>query len=223
MLVKCCLSQSELSNCESDINDVLLNVFAQRQDISTCTYSSVPDLRALDLDPVNVNISDLVCDKSLPMRNAVVYVAGYTCRKYLLKYECDECSALLRVNSPAENREDRMFLSNKSYTGDVGKKCGLFVPSDNFVHFISECENIFASNFMSLMHMSKICDRLCSVVMSNVDLTWFTASNCIQNVSSIIRSYVTMRIFYTVKFFNISLSEQPRNKRNRKALKLEYM
>ena len=128
MLVKCCLSQSELSNCESDINDVLLNVFAQRQDISTCTYSSVPDLRALDLDPVNVNISDLVCDKSLPMRNAVVYVAGCTCRKYLLKYECHECSTLLRVNSPAENREDRMFLSNKSYSGDEVKNVDCSCP-----------------------------------------------------------------------------------------------
>ena len=69
--------------------------------------------------------------------------------------------------------------------------------------------------------MSKVCQRLVSIILAGADLTHlpehWRMSRQLHNF------YVKMRVFYAVKFFNTSLAERPRNKRNRKALILEHL
>ena len=74
VLIKRCISQSELSNCESDSNLLLLKVFAV---IATDDALGITELAAIDVN-------------SLPQQNALFYVGGYICKKYLAKHSCKE-------------------------------------------------------------------------------------------------------------------------------------
>ena len=75
----------------------------------------------------------------------------------------------------------------------------------------------------SVPDMSKICQRLVSIILTGADLTFLRAGECRDNFTVAVHFYVKMRVFYAVKFFNTSLAERPRNKRNRKALILEHL
>ena len=56
------------------------------------------------------------------------------------------------------------------------------------------------------------------------DLSWFTNSNCVGNVSRIVHLYMKMQIFLNyVNIFNQTLTGLSRNKHNRKCLKLEHL
>ena len=70
-----------------------------------------------------------------------------------------------------------------------------------------------------MLHMSKVCDRLVNAILKNVEIFWFSSTGCSANIPLIVRIHMKMRIFYAVKLFNQSLTEQPRQKPNRKALK----
>ena len=115
---------------------------------------------------------------------------------------------------------DDMFIQNKAYSNYSDACGGLCVPSTELVSFITQCEQVFSSNFMSMLHMSKVCGRLVNAILKNVDMSWFSSTCCSANIPLIVRIiYMKIRIFYAVKFFNQSLTEQPRQKLNRKALK----
>ena len=122
-----------------------------------------------------------------------------------------------------DNQSDLVFLYNKAYTHDKKDFGSLYVPSADLVSFITHCEDIFVSKFLTIMHTSKICFKLVNAILNSADLSWFTSSNCSSNIRSIVHSYIKMRILYAVKFFNQSLGELPRKKRSRKALKLEHL
>ena len=76
---------------------------------------------------------------------------------------------------------------------------------------------------MPMPHVSKVCDRVVNAILKHVDMSWFSSTCCSANIPLIVRIYMKMRIFYAVKFLNQSLTEQPRQKRNRKALKLAHL
>ena len=71
--------------------------------------------------------------------------------------------------------------------------------------------------------MSKVCQKLVSIILAGADLTFLPAGECRDNFPVAVHFCVKMRVFYAVKFFNTSLAERPRNKRNRKALILEHL
>ena len=73
---------------------------------------------------------------------------------------------------------------------------------------------------MGTIHMSKVCQRLVSIILAGADLTFLPAGECRDNFTVAAHFYVKMRVFYAVKFFNTSLAERPRNKRNRKGTRI---
>ena len=96
-------------------------------------------------------------------------------------------------------------IQNKAYSKYSGACGGLCVPSTALVSFITQCEQVFSSNVMSMLHMSKVCDRRVNALLKNVDMSWFSSTGCSGNIPLIVRIYMKMRIFYAVKFFNQSL------------------
>ena len=73
------------------------------------------------------------------------------------------------------------------------------------------------------MHMSKVCQRLVSVILAGADLTLLPAGECRDNFKVAVHFYVKMRVFYAVNIFNTSLAGRPHNKRNSKAFILEHL
>ena len=167
----------------------------------------------------NTIVSEAVSDD-----NALYYVCGYLCKKFLSRHNCAECTVLLKStkNMSSLSGSNATFTRFKAYSNLSDSK-GLFVPADSFVSFMEFCEKVFAHHFMKIMHMPKLCQRLVNMVMHSADLNWFTADKCSHHIYTIVHLFMKMRIFYAVKFFNMTLSEKPRNKRNRKALILENL
>ena len=78
--------------------------------------------------------------------------------------DCINCSALLQGRTELEG-DDMVFIQNKAYSKYSGACGGLFVPSTALASFITQCEHVFSSNFMSMLHMSKVCDRLVNAIL----------------------------------------------------------
>ena len=90
VLIKNCISQSELSNCESDTNSLLPEVFgtpSKKCANDTAVIATDDVLGTTELTAIDVN--------SIPQQNALFYVGGYICKKYLAKHSCKECTSSL--------------------------------------------------------------------------------------------------------------------------------
>ena len=100
---------------------------------------------------------------SLPQQNALFYVGGYVCKKYLAKHICKECTSSLTCSELSDlSDSSTTFLQQKSYNSVSSGKSGLAIPSSALVLFLKKCEDVFVSHFMGIMHMSKVCQRLVS-------------------------------------------------------------
>lgn len=162
---------------------------------------------------------------SIPEQNALYYVAGYVCKNYLAHHNCSSCARLLTDTRAAYNDDaSKSYAYFKAYDHSKGDFGGLTSPSENFINYLRLCEDVFANNFMTLMHKNKIHETMFYKVVCLVDQSWFADnSTCGGNLHVIVRKYITMRIRYSVKFFNDTLSKQPNNKRNRKILKVSHL
>ena len=168
VLIKRFISQSELSNCESDTNSILLEVYGTQSKQcanDTDVIATDDSLRITELAAIDAN--------SLPQQNALFYVGGYICKKYLAKHSCKECTSSLTCSELSDlSDSSTTFLEHKSYNSVSSAGSGLTIPSGAFVSFLKKCEDVFGSHFLGTMHMSKVCQRLVSVILAGTDLTF---------------------------------------------------
>ena len=237
VVIKSCLTNSNASNCESDNSETLLTLVksACHEAVASASTSTQESIRGNFLTEPLLESNSMNCEipyslmpttSSVPEQNALYYIAGFVCKRYLLHHSCDLCSNIL-INKTAVYEGD---VTNMSYTyfkaydhctSDFG---GLTTPSDSFLNYLELCENVFANNFLNLMHKDNILDEMCTQISSMVDKVWFTENNCCgNNLNLIVRQYVRMRIHYSVKFFNDTLSKLPSKKRSRKVLKVSHL
>ena len=110
VLIKCCISQPEFSNCKSDTNLLLLDVFgtpSKQCANDTAVIATDDALGITELAAIDVN--------SLPQQNALFYVGGYICKKYLAKHSCKECTSSLTCSELSDLSDSSTFLQQKSY------------------------------------------------------------------------------------------------------------
>ena len=123
-------SQSELSNCESDTNSLLLEVFGtQSKQCANGTAVTATDdsLGITELAAIDVN--------SLPQQNALFYVGGYICKKYLAKHSCKECTSSLTCSELSDlSDSSTTFLQHKSYNSVSSGESGLPNSTLDFIH-----------------------------------------------------------------------------------------
>ena len=95
-LIKSCFALSEFSNCEKDVNSTLFDFFVEK---NVSVFHS-PGSDCVDLENdiflpgserFNTVVSEAVSDD-----NALYYVCGYLCKKFLSRHNCAECTALLK-------------------------------------------------------------------------------------------------------------------------------
>ena len=177
VLIKSCISQSELSNCESVTKLLLLEVFGtpSKQCANyTAVIASDDALGITELAAIDVN--------SQPQQNALFYIGGYICKKYLAKHSCKECTSSLTCSELSDlSDSSTTFLQQKSYNSVSSWKSGLTIPSAAFALFLKKCEDVFVSHFMGTMHMSKVCQWLVSIILAGADLPFLAAGECRDN------------------------------------------
>ena len=171
VLIKSCISLSELSNCESDTNLLLFEVYgtSSKQCANYTAVIATDDaLGITELAAIDVN--------SLHQHNTLFYVGGYICKKYLAKHSCKECTSSLTCSELSDfSDSSTTFLKQTSYNSVSSGKSGFIIPSAAFVLFLKTCEDVFVSHFMGTMHMSKVCQRLVSIILTGADITFLAA------------------------------------------------
>jgi hypothetical protein len=216
-LIRSCLSNSELSNCEQDTSQLLLDVLTA----SPITSSGSPLVMQLDIGEASVPSSDPCSSRAIPRAGIVTYVAGYVCYKYLKNHKCAACAKLLVASCCDLPAAQTLFSRLKAYERETSECGRLCVPSPLFYKFIEQCESIFMHSFENILHMPRIQKRLVSQMLKSCNLSWFSLSGCKENVNKIVSIFVRMRILYALDFYSQKL---PKNmKKCRRAGILEKL
>ena len=118
--------------------------------------------------------------------------------RHIAKHSCTECNSSLAWAelSDLSDSSTIRFLQQKSCNSVSSAESGLTIPSGAFVSFLKK--DVFVSHFMGTMHMSKVCQRLVSIILAGADLTFLPAGECRDNFTVAVHFYVKMRVFYAV-------------------------
>jgi hypothetical protein len=213
--IKNCVDQSSCSNCEADLNSILLDAFSSQNDVD--------DNGDVDMPNSTTDESESHAEQDFVTANMLFYIAGYTFSKYLKRHVCRTCSNLFIKQNAKFSNPTEMFTFLKSYDNSSRHFGGLCVPTDCALSIISQLEDVFISKFVSLMHADKVCCKLVTAAFNSIDFSFVEDPSCRQNLKVLVQMHLRMRIYYSVKFFNCTIKQLPRNKQNRKALILQHL
>lgn len=146
--------------------------------------------------------------------NTSAYVAGYIARKLEKKYNCEICKNDL-IDSNKTLSGSTMFLFFKEYD-NVTK--GLCYPTDQFIESINYFGESFAELFRKATHYSKISEYIVSELL-NFNLNFLTCNmhkTCLQE--DLVKMYVSLMIYYKLKYISNSLNNSKRNAKKIKKL-----
>ena len=201
------LLPSESSNCQADIDKVLLDLSS-----FPATSSQVSD------PPVLVeSFSDTEIDSdttNICVQNVVSYMAGYLLRR--TPFSCHTCQSKFVVTHLSENDPTTELLKAKAYR-ETGT---LIYPSHLFASLVAQFETVFVKYFSHIVHMEKVLLRLVCYAEPYCEGTETCGDiACKQKLVSAARLYMKVRIFHAIKTSNAN-NACAHGKRNRKILKL---
>ena len=206
------MCQSKASNCEIDMDKVLLDLTTLKDVHKSVPTETVADkLAGIELIHVFAPPADIA------KQNVAAYMAGYLLRK--LKISCSVCKEQFILRS-LPNNPKYVFLKNKAYV----KEGGLVYPSEIVVQFVENLELVFNRAFEGVMHLRGVLRRLCvnaeEVPVCN---SWMLCNekHCVAKVQSMMALYMKVRVHHALKMSN--KEDKNKGKRNRKYLKLAHM
>lgn len=140
-------------------------------------------------------------------KNFIRYVCGYLLNKVLRIHFCDICSTYSKDHDELDDSLFYCFLrayenKNKDTFGN------LHMPNDEFVNLICKTEQIFQENFEKVTSKSNICNTLLDIsnhLAFNHPCKYFP-KKCI------VRLYLRVRIYYTLKTINGNFRNINKNK-----------
>lgn len=126
---------------------------------------------------------------------------------FVAVHTCEACG--IYANQSQELDDSKLFCFFKAYENASLDTFGnLKIPTDDFVYFISQLENIFQNNFEELSIANDIIKKL--IVFSNNIL--FTPPCNKFPKRFLVKLYFRLRIFYTLKFINRNFKSINKNK-----------
>lgn len=154
--------------------------------------------------------------------NNLTYVGGYLICKGEEQHSCEKCSAVLCKPERNVVYEREMMCALKSFTGvseaDVGS---LKKPTEAFHEAVVLTYRLTQVMAPSLMCRTGIASHIMSAVMGTETVTGLRAALCDQNsLNDMLSRFVRMQLHVFCKTKGDGMRGQPRNKMNRKALKL---
>ena len=208
------LLPSEASNCQADIDKVLL-------DLSSFSQVSAPSqIRGTTLSDENVSVgvddSSALSTLNICTQNVASYMAGYLLRRVPF---CSQCNSKFTVPNLSDNDPATEFLKAKAYVA-TGT---LIYPSPVFANLVAKLETVFDSNFPHVVHMEKVLMRLVLYAAPHHEgMTDCDSMPCKEKLVRVARLYMKVRIFHAIKISNLD-NKCPHGKRNRKMLKLLHL
>ena len=207
------LKPSEVSNCQDDLDCILLNLNSmatRKADRAVASTLSNPLEYASDMS----EMGDVV---GVAQLNVISYMAGYILRKYPVD-KCPDCHVMCVLSHQA-NEAEYTFLCEKAY---CPQGC-LVYPSPSFVQFIEQLELKFRNVFDCVMHMNGVIDKLCKHAELLSERAHCGRDQCVARTLLMTKLYMKVRIMHTLKVSNtVTERNGPGIKRNRKLLKLTH-
>ena len=206
-----CFLHSEHMNCEDDLG-VLLSQLKETKNVYESTAKITNSSQAITLPDYDYR------NENITTQNAFAYVCGYLINKALQKHSCDICVNFSKESQTVD--KTNLFLKFKAYDDNKGAFGSLKSPSEEFVHYIYRLEQIFLSLFD---------DVSCSEGISNYFFSEMSKITFVHPCTEfpkiyLIKLFVRLRIFYTLKYANRDLkSTKKTDKTNRKVMILSHL
>ena len=205
------------SNCEGQFDSFLLKLSSfentrKKSLIFEAVEAPLPPSEHLCEYPVNM---------SLPQINVTAYVAGYLLRKVKDQGLCSVClNAWIQNSNDLSKNPKFIFLSGKKYNADSN----LFVPTNRFVQFVTNCEATFVQNFDHMRYVEKPRKMISSIILKSDYCQDISCQNvrCLSCKQYVVELFCTVRIAHAIKMQNQNMNVKGSSK-NRKLLKLQHV
>ena len=230
MCSKVTASGTNTANCAID-KDVFLATLADlsgNQTIQTQAGSSeelnmtceTEELTAqTQLNIVPEQLADIQTDYT--DENIISYSSGYLIRK-IADHNCSDatcCVQNLKSNLKFTSHS-QTFMYHKALLRKGSDFGGLICPSDTFVSFVTDIEQLFRTEINGMYHTTGISRRLEYKMDAEI---YIVLPLCSVAVMRLIRVFVTMRLHAASKFFSRDLVQLSTGKKNRKACKVMHL
>ena len=199
------------SNCEADESQFLDVISTWEPDYPLATSS--------DSDS---DSEDTVVDRMpLVERNALVYIAGWTCKKFLRSHDCQNCRENLLDVSRQFDSSSKMFCffkgENLNVNSDFG---GLSIPHASVEEHFLEVEARLRGSMEKVLLGRRVSQTLLSILENHNFVTplHLCSSHLTKSIHFIC---IKLRIHYTLKWRNKEQTVRKKRK-NRKLLKLNH-
>ena len=198
---------SGTENCEADSDALLLKL----NDLRT-TQLNIPIIPTLNTvlndNIINKEINNLHCKNVDTLeKNFIRYICGYLLKKCLEIHSCIQCINYSKAHEELD--ETSLFCFLKAYKNTEGDTFdNLKMPHHEFVNLIIQIENIFQHNFQTFILQPKVCHSF-YVICKNL---LFKSPCELFPTEYVIRLYLRLRIYYTLKNINRNFKNINKNK-----------
>lgn len=198
---------SNTMNCRNDLDKILMDIKAIN--FNELFENKVKPESALVLPDYGYR------NQNIPTQNAFRYVCGYVLKKALNTHSnCDICMNFAKHCETLDI--ENLLIYYKAFDSSKHIYGGLQSPSDDFVRFIFELEKTFNSSFEEICSGQGISHQLLNL-MKNIEFH----PPCIDFPKPyILKLFIRMKIFYTLKYTNRDLSTLQKDKKNIRKLKI---
>lgn len=205
---------TENMNCKNDFDEILLNFK------STSKSESVLDLlQETGVKPKAISIIDhSYRSENIPTQNAFTYVCGYLIKRALERHDqCEVCQKFGRECQELDS--SRLLTKYKAFDATASVFGSHQSPPEDFVKFVYRLELIFRDKFKEMYTGDGISHKLLNA-MEQIEFNY----PCIDFPKTfILKLFIRMKIFYTMKYTNRELSLNKRDKNVRKLRILSHI
>lgn len=184
---------SSFKNCEEDdTHNFLITNTSNKKIVKQMSLSKLTPAANLSIFFPSTNIGDL--DELNGMR----YVCGVLAKKILnfhKKKTCSVCNLTTIIDNM--NNKEYVFVQLKRYE-HLQAHQGLTFCSENFFGFFKSCEEIFCKEFKTFYLNKNLTSHIVNKLKENVKYKFCDIR--IENFA--FKKFVTLRIYYCIKFFN---------------------
>lgn len=198
-------------NCKDDLDELLIRLDPNQKISVEKEADDENVVQAISLPDYSYRQEDMV------FQNPFKYVCGYLLRKALNVHHCQTC---VNFSKECEDLDTSQLLTYfKAYDNKKSMYGGLRTPSEQFINFIYNLEKQFVSHFDDICITTGISHsflKIFKTIPLNHPCSDFP-------LLYILKLFIRLRIFYTIKYANRDLKNKKQDKKNRKILILSHL
>lgn len=140
--------------------------------------------------------------------NGTSYVAGYFAFKLLKKHDCEECRNDFKNHIIINTSSNNLYARLRQFQGI--KTGGIFVPSDHWIQYIKELEELLMQNVYKLMYEKNVLYKIFNI-LKDVNTSFMKCKNFPKFY--FLKLFIRIRLYYIILFANRTLKNKSKNQK----------